>query len=123
MARVASLGNPKRSKERLARPSRMRGGLVLIYRLNLRHSSQYRRSHYMALQDEPIKQQEWHALKAEDVLRNLAVQSKGLTTEEAQGRLEQYGPNQLQEAPRPTFLHMLWEQLNNFVVILLIVAS
>jgi len=77
----------------------------------------------MALEDKPIEQQEWHALKAEDVLRNLAVQGKGLTTEEAQRRLEQYGPNQLQEAPRPTFLQMLWEQLNNFVVILLIVAS
>ena len=77
----------------------------------------------MALEDKPIKQQEWHALKAEDVLRNLAVQVKGLTTEEAQKRLEQYGPNQLQEAPRPTFWQMLWEQLNNFVVILLIVAS
>ncbi len=46
-----------------------------------------------------------------------------LTTEEAKRRLEHYGPNQLQEAPRPTFLQMLWEQLNNFVVILLIVAS
>ena len=77
----------------------------------------------MALEDKPIKPQEWHTLKAEDVLRNLAVQSKGLTTEEAQRRLEQYGPNQLQEAPRPAFLQMLWEQLNNFVVILLIVAS
>jgi len=77
----------------------------------------------MALQDKPIEQQEWHTLKAEDVLRNLAVQSKGLTTAEAQRRLEQYGPNQLQEAPRPTFLQTLWEQLNNFVVILLIVAS
>ena len=77
----------------------------------------------MALEDQPIKQQEWHALKAEDVLRNLEVQAKGLTTEEAQKRLEQYGPNQLQEAPRATFWEMLWEQLNNFVVILLIVAS
>jgi Ca2+-transporting ATPase len=77
----------------------------------------------MALENKPINQQEWHALKTEDVLRNLAVQEKGLATEEAQRRLEQYGPNQLQEAPRPTFLQMLWEQLNNFVVILLIVAS
>ena len=77
----------------------------------------------MALENKPINQQEWHALKTEDVLRNLAVQEKGLTTEEAQRRLEQYGPNQLQEAPRPIFLQMLWEQLNNFVVILLIVAS
>ena len=77
----------------------------------------------MAPEDKPIKSQEWHALQAEEVLRNLAVQSKGLTTEEARKRLQRFGPNQLQEAPRPTFLQTLWEQLNNFVVMLLIVAS
>src|SRR5512140_679165 len=66
---------------------------------------------------------EWHALKTEEVLDHLKVQQDGLSSAEAQRRLEYYGPNQLKEAPRPTFLQMLWEQLNNFVVILLIVAS
>ena len=70
-----------------------------------------------------MHQHDWHALEAEDVLDHLKVAGNGLTTREAQKRLEQYGPNQLKEAPRPTFLQMLWEQLNNFVVILLIVAS
>src|SRR5512145_1338543 len=70
-----------------------------------------------------VHQHEWHALKAEDVLSHLRVEGNGLSSEEAKRRLEQYGPNQLQESPRPTFLQMLWEQLNNFVVILLIVAS
>jgi len=70
-----------------------------------------------------VPQQEWHALKAEEVLNHLEVRGNGLTSEEAKKRLEQYGPNQLKEALRPTFLQMLWEQLNNFVVILLIVAS
>src|SRR5512139_871777 len=68
-------------------------------------------------------QQEWHALKPEEVLSHLKVQGNGLTSEEAKKRLEHYGPNQLKEAERQTFLQMLWEQLNNFVVILLIVAS
>lgn len=66
---------------------------------------------------------EWHALETKAVLDHLKVQDNGLTTEEARKRLEYYGPNQLKEAPRPTFLQMLWEQLNNFVVILLIIAS
>ncbi len=70
-----------------------------------------------------IKEQEWHALKAEDVLKHLEVRNEGLTSEEVAKRLEQYGPNQLNEAPRPGFLVILWAQLNNFVVILLIVAS
>jgi Ca2+-transporting ATPase len=66
---------------------------------------------------------EWHALKTEQILKHFEVQENGLTSDEAKRRLEHYGPNQLKEAPRPTFLQMLWEQINNFVVILLIVAS
>ncbi|MFN8414529.1 MAG: HAD-IC family P-type ATPase, partial [Anaerolineales bacterium] len=65
----------------------------------------------------------WHALEAEKVLNHLEVQQQGLSSGEAEKRLKQYGPNQLQEAPRAGFLAMLWDQLNNFVVILLIVAS
>jgi Ca2+-transporting ATPase len=72
---------------------------------------------------EGIKEQEWHALKTDEVLNHLEVHEQGLTGKEAARRLEHYGQNQLQEAPRPGFLHILWEQLNSFVVILLIVAS
>jgi Ca2+-transporting ATPase len=67
--------------------------------------------------------QEWHALSADEVLKHLEVHEEGLTTAEAEARLSHYGPNQLREAPRPGFLALLWDQLNNFVVILLIVAS
>ena len=77
----------------------------------------------MPHQNTSSAKQEWHALDAKEVLSHLEVQGNGLTSQEAKKRLEHYGPNQLEEAPRPTFLHMLWEQLNNFVVILLIIAS
>jgi len=72
---------------------------------------------------EEIKEQEWHALKAEEVLKHLEVQDEGLSSAEVEKRLQYYGQNQLREAPRPGFLALLWGQLNNFVVILLIVAS
>lgn len=72
---------------------------------------------------EEIPQHEWHALTAEDVLKHLEVHDEGLTTAEVEKRLEHYGPNQLNEAPRPSFLVILWAQLNSFVVILLIIAS
>ncbi|NOT04994.1 MAG: cation-translocating P-type ATPase [Anaerolineales bacterium] len=72
---------------------------------------------------EGIKEQEWHSLKAEEVLNHLEVQDEGLSSAEVEKRLLQYGQNQLREAPRPGFLALLWAQLNNFVVILLIVAS
>ncbi len=72
---------------------------------------------------EKIAEGEWHALDVQAVLRHLEVQEGGLTSEQVARRLQHYGPNELREAPRPTFWQMLWEQLNNFVVWLLIAAS
>ena len=46
-----------------------------------------------------------------------------MTAEEAEERMSRFGPNELAEAKPTSFLAILWEQLNNFVVILLIVAS
>jgi len=79
----------------------------------------------MTLESESNKEHEheWHTLNPEQVLRHFEVQDNGLTAEQAKRRLGHYGPNQLEEAPRPSFLKMLWEQLNNFVVMLLIIAS
>ncbi len=73
--------------------------------------------------DEINTQKPWHALKVKQVLRDLEIGDEGLTSEEAARRLIRYGPNQLAEAPRPGFWITLWNQLNNFVVILLIAAS
>ena len=66
----------------------------------------------------------WHALSAEDVLEKLSAPPEtGLSSAEAKARLEKYGENQLQEGKRVTFLQMVIGQLNNFVIILLIVAA
>jgi len=66
----------------------------------------------------------WHSLSSEEVLERLETPlQSGLTSEQAAERLKLHGPNQLVEAPRPSFLQMVLAQLNNFVVILLIVAS
>jgi len=68
--------------------------------------------------------QSWHALGAEQVLQELStLAERGLSELEATRRLEEGGPNQLAEAPPTSFWQMLWEQLNNFVVILLLVAA
>ena len=71
----------------------------------------------------PEEKMDWHALAAEEVLKDLRVEEDGLTSEEAAKRLAHFGPNKLVEAPRPGFWHMLWGQLNNFVVMLLLVAA
>ena len=66
----------------------------------------------------------WHSMSSEEVLQKLETHhQRGLSSEEAARRLQKYGRNELREKPRPTFLKMVIDQLNNFVVILLIVAS
>ena len=66
----------------------------------------------------------WHALDSEEVLKKLETPlQSGLTSEEAASRLKKYGPNQLTEKPRPSFFQLLIAQLNNFIIILLIVAA
>lgn len=68
--------------------------------------------------------QHWHSLASGEVLSTLnSLAESGLSEQEAALRLQQYGPNQLAEAPPTTFLQLLWSQFNNFVVILLIIAS
>lgn len=65
----------------------------------------------------------WHALELDDVFQKLGTSAQGLSTDEIARRLDRYGPNELKEKPRPTFLHLVLAQLNDFIVILLIVAS
>jgi len=66
----------------------------------------------------------WHSVSAEETLVKLdTVRSVGLSAVEVEKRLAQYGPNQLTEKPRRTFLRLVFDQLKSFVIILLIVAS
>ncbi|HEX9090084.1 MAG TPA: HAD-IC family P-type ATPase, partial [Anaerolineales bacterium] len=66
----------------------------------------------------------WHALTAEQILKQLATPPEtGLTSEEAASRLQTYGLNELEEAQGITFWQMLIDQFNSFVVIMLIVAA
>ena len=67
---------------------------------------------------------EWYALSVKDVAEALGSDLKrGLTAQEAQARLETYGPNELEERPRPSFWRMLLDQFNQFLVLILIVAA
>ena len=69
-------------------------------------------------------QSAWHTKTIEEVAEALGTDLKrGLTAQEAQARLEQYGPNELQERPRPSFWKMLLDQFNQFLVLILIVAA
>ena len=66
----------------------------------------------------------WHSLSPEEVLTRLETHSeRGLSSKEAEARLTRYGRNELAELARATFIQLVIDQLNNFVVILLVVAS
>jgi len=58
-----------------------------------------------------------------DVLKELNVTEKGLTTDVVNNRLEQYGYNELAEGKRKTTLEVFFEQFKDFLVIILIVAA
>jgi Ca2+-transporting ATPase len=66
----------------------------------------------------------WHSLsteQAEEVLRTHRM--KGLKADDAKARLDEFGYNELKEAPRSTFWQRLFAQFKEFLVVLLIVAS
>ena len=65
----------------------------------------------------------WHSLAMDDVVSRLNAPPTGLSSAEVEKRLQQYGPNELKEKPRPSFFQLVLVQLNNFIVILLIIAS
>ena len=65
-----------------------------------------------------------HAKPIEDLVSALRTHlEEGLTRQEAQERLQKFGPNELTERPRPGFLALLWDQFNNYLVIILIIAA
>ncbi|OIO86172.1 MAG: ATPase [Anaerolineae bacterium CG2_30_57_67] len=65
----------------------------------------------------------WHTLSPQQVLERLKVAENGLTDAEVQQRQAEFGLNELSEAPRPGFLALLWEQISDFVVMLLIISA
>ena len=65
-----------------------------------------------------------HALSIDHTIEGMESHLHlGLSSQEARSRLEQHGPNELTERPRPGFMKLLFAQLNNFLVIILIVAA
>lgn len=66
----------------------------------------------------------WHAIGTHEVLAALnTFEEKGLSNDDVESRSKQFGPNELTEAPPTTLLQLLWEQFNNFVVLLLVIAA
>ncbi|MDR2507214.1 MAG: calcium-translocating P-type ATPase, SERCA-type [Candidatus Accumulibacter sp.] len=71
-----------------------------------------------------MQDKEAHARQLEELVSTFQTHlEKGLTSQDARARLENDGPNELSERPRPGFLALLWNQFNNYLVIILVVAA
>jgi len=65
----------------------------------------------------------WHALSADDVLREVGSGRGGLSVAEARRRLETAGPNALQAARRASPWSLLAGQFRNVLIVILLVAT
>jgi len=65
----------------------------------------------------------WHALQAAEVGRLLRAESEGLTAGEARARLQRFGPNTVEGSKGPSVWGLLWAQINNPLVWVLIGAG
>ncbi len=66
----------------------------------------------------------WHTLTKEEIRRKLRTDYKnGLTDEEANERLKQYGENILKEKKKTNIIVKFLMQFNDFMIIILLLAA
>ncbi len=66
----------------------------------------------------------WETLRKEEVLKKLNTNSKeGLSQEEVKKRQQEYGKNKLKDKPKESFFMKFIKQFNDFMIIILIIAS
>lgn len=66
----------------------------------------------------------WQTLRKDEVLKSLGTNEKsGLSDEEVKKRQETYGKNKLEEKKKESFFIKFFKQFNDFMIIILIIAS
>ena len=66
---------------------------------------------------------DWYRLSADETLSELGSRPEGLSSEEAQRRLAEHGPNELAEAGVKSPWRILAEQFTSLLIIILIIAA
>ncbi|EGT3954846.1 cation-translocating P-type ATPase [Clostridioides difficile] len=69
------------------------------------------------------KQMPWHSRATHEILESLDSSEEGLTDTEAEKRLKENGLNELRKKPPRTTLQMLWSQITDVMVMILIGAA
>lgn len=65
----------------------------------------------------------WHSIRPDDVLQPLESSLTGLSTEQAQKRLAEHGPNVIIEKRRRSLLSILLGQFADFMIVVLLLAA
>eukprot|EP00529_Nitzschia_sp_RCC80_P003146 CAMPEP_0113496070 /NCGR_PEP_ID=MMETSP0014_2-20120614/29931_1 /TAXON_ID=2857 /ORGANISM="Nitzschia sp." /LENGTH=1074 /DNA_ID=CAMNT_0000389979 /DNA_START=97 /DNA_END=3321 /DNA_ORIENTATION=+ /assembly_acc=CAM_ASM_000159 len=77
--------------------------------------------------EEAVPVPPWHCMTKEECYKQLEVgediRKTGLTTAEANARLEKYGENKLTEKEKETLLQKIWKQVNNVLVGILVFVA
>ena len=68
-------------------------------------------------------EQQFFNRTAQQTLEEMQSVSEGLTDQQAAQRLEQYGPNQLEEGKKKSAFMVFLEQFKDLLVVILIVAA
>lgn len=66
---------------------------------------------------------QWHEADAKSVLKELNTGKQGLSEQEADSRIEKYGPNEIVEEKKAGAFEILTRQFASFLVIILVVAA
>ena len=75
------------------------------------------------MESNPMKTVLWHMLGLDETYQELKSQPGGISPAEADRRLQEYGPNELQAAHRVSPWEILLEQFKNVLIIILLIAT
>jgi len=65
----------------------------------------------------------WHAMEIDETMKQLNTESAGLSQEEVQKRLQQYGTNELQKEKGTSAVKMFIEQFEDLLIVILLIAT
>ena len=70
-----------------------------------------------------LTEKPWHSMEVDEVLQALRAEKEGLSTEEVQKRLKEYGPNELKKEKRKSPVRLFLEQFTDILIIILLIAT
>jgi Ca2+-transporting ATPase len=70
-----------------------------------------------------ITSKSWHAIEIEETFKTLNAKETGLSQEEAQKRLSEFGPNELKKEKGTSPIKLFAEQFTDILIIILLIAT